>query len=1031
MTNTVGKISGQVLESNLVRQGIDLAFETDLLYLNVNSNRIGINSDTPLRTLYVNSAISSNDLLVDNPTTIGDLEFNNSTITSTNNIVFYATGSSPRITTKTFQVDGIEISSLGISSLRSNENIDIFTSGTGSINLKNNTEVFGNLHATGNITFDGSIIFGSDNTDNVTINADILGNIIPDSTDTYTLGSNSNVWSDLHTNLVNGTNYVSGGAIVNGIDLSLRAGNIWYVSANGNNSNVGDHPNGPFSTIEYALAQATSGDTVYIYPGTYIELFPLIIPEGVTVKGAGIRDVKIVPDTASTYEDVFKLNGQTTVEDLTIADFYYDNINDKGYAFSFNSSLNVTSRSPYIRNVSVITKGSVISGSDPLGFDQGDAGRGAKIDGAMAISTSVEASMLFHSATFICPAADTIVMKNHVRVEWLNCFIYYANRGLYAENGTAGFAGLGLDFGAEVRSIGSANVYGNYGAYADGDEVLMYLINHNFGYIGAGKDTSNDPTNVIQANEIVRINDGKIYYQSMDHKGDFRVGDIFRVVSSTGDIEFQTSVVSNTSINITDGTNTTYIDATEVSTGNIRISGNTIESIIGPLNFNAANNIQTINTNLNINANILVTGDVDSSGNISLGSNFNTTQIAADIVSNLIPNTINFNLGNSLSYYKNLYASQLLFDNINIQGNLIETTESNSDLELAANGTGSVLVANNDLLISQNLSVNGLSTFLNVAVSNNTNVLGNTTATINNIDEYYNGDILITENYVTTTQSNSPLELRANSLGGVIFDQTIKIVDSSISNILLTGSESDKSINFVPYTNFIVNISNNSALRIPVGSNLNRTLINSGEIRFNSSNLSFEGKIVEGTKSLVGLTDFDNNTFISAESTPGSNNNVLNFYNNNILSASFNNNQTQFNKIIIDEIEIDNNVIRTTNTNADIELNTSGTGILSLKNNFSVFTNIVTNIVNNATTEIRSTGAGYVKFTDSKGLLIPYGTDAERPAGVPTGASRYNTDQGYLEVWDGTTWAPASGGGPVVSSLVMEDLSDTYALIFG
>lgn len=1031
MTNTVGKISGQVLESNLVRQGIDLAFETDLLYLNVNSNRIGINSDTPLRTLYVNSTISSTNLLVDNPATINDLEFNNSTITSTNDIIFYSTGVSPKITTKTFQVDGIEISALGISSLRSNENIDIFTSGTGAINLKNNTEVFGSLHATGNITFDGSIVFGSDNTDNVTLNADILGNIIPDLNDTYTLGSYSNRWSDLYTNLVNGTNYVTGGATVNGIDLSLRAGNIWYVSSNGNNSNVGDHPNGPFSTIEYALTQATSGDTVYIYPGTYVELFPLIIPEGVTVKGAGIRDVKIVPDTASTYEDVFKLNGQTTVEDLTIADFYYDNINDKGYAFSFDSSLNVTSRSPYIRNVSVITKGSIISGPDPLGFDQGDAGRGAKIDGAMAIATSLEASMLFHSATFICPAADTIVMKNHVRVEWLNCFIYYANRGLYAENGTAGFAGLGLDFGAEVRSIGSANVYGNYGAYADGDEVLMYLINHNFGYIGAGKDTSNDPTNVIQANEIVRINDGKIYYQSMDHKGDFRVGDIFRVVSATGDIEFQTSVVSNTSINITDGTNTTYIDATEVSTGNIKISGNTIESITGPLNFNAANNIQSISTNFDVNADVAIVGDLDSSGNISLGNNFNTVQISADIVSNLLPNTVNFNLGNSVFYYKNLYASHLLFDNINIQGNLIETTESNSDLELAANGTGSVSITNNNLQVFQDLTVSGISTFLDVSVSNNTSVLGNIIATTHTVDEYYNDNILITENYIATTQSNSPLELKANSLGGVVFDQTIKIVDSSISNILSTGSELDKSINFVPYTNFIVNISNNSAVRIPVGSDLNRTLTNSGEIRFNSLNSLFEGKIVGGTTSLVGLYDLDRNTFISAESTPGSNDNVLNFYNNNILSASFNNNQTQFNKIIIDEIEINNNVIRTINTNADIELDTSGSGILNLKNNFSVATNIVTNIVNNAVTEIRSTGAGYVKFVDNKGIIIPYGTDAERPSGVPTGATRYNTDQGYLEVWDGTTWAPASGGGPVVSSLVMEDLSDTYALIFG
>jgi hypothetical protein len=67
---------------------------------------------------------------------------------------------------------------------------------------------------------------------------------------------------------------------------------------------------------------AASEDTVYIYPGTYIEQFPLTIPVGVTVKGAGIRSVKITPTTATRYNDAFLLNGETTVEDITIADFF-------------------------------------------------------------------------------------------------------------------------------------------------------------------------------------------------------------------------------------------------------------------------------------------------------------------------------------------------------------------------------------------------------------------------------------------------------------------------------------------------------------------------------------------------------------------------------------------------------------------------------------------------------------------------------------------------------------------------------------
>ena len=48
------------------------------------------------------------------------------------------------------------------------------------------------------------------------------------------------------------------------------------------------------------------------------------------------------------------------------------------------------------------------------------------------------------------------------------------------------------DFGAEIRSIASAAVYGNYGVYGDGPGVVMYLIGQNLAYIGTGKDNSND-----------------------------------------------------------------------------------------------------------------------------------------------------------------------------------------------------------------------------------------------------------------------------------------------------------------------------------------------------------------------------------------------------------------------------------------------------------------------------------------------------------------------------------------------------------
>jgi len=149
------------------------------------------------------------------------------------------------------------------------------------------------------------------------------------------------------------------------------------------------------------------------------------VPAGVTLKGHSLRSVNIQPTIATQNNDAILLNGESTVEDITVRNFY-----SPGYAFKFAPGFTVTSRSPYVRNISVITKGTVTSASDPRGFDQGDAGQGAYLDGSVATASSREAGCLFHSVTFITPGVDALTITNGVRVEWLNCFTYFADRGL-------------------------------------------------------------------------------------------------------------------------------------------------------------------------------------------------------------------------------------------------------------------------------------------------------------------------------------------------------------------------------------------------------------------------------------------------------------------------------------------------------------------------------------------------------------------------------------------------------------------------
>jgi len=55
----IGRISGSVLKSNLTRNGTDLAFETNLLYLDVTNSRVGIGTSEPSTILHVNGTITT------------------------------------------------------------------------------------------------------------------------------------------------------------------------------------------------------------------------------------------------------------------------------------------------------------------------------------------------------------------------------------------------------------------------------------------------------------------------------------------------------------------------------------------------------------------------------------------------------------------------------------------------------------------------------------------------------------------------------------------------------------------------------------------------------------------------------------------------------------------------------------------------------------------------------------------------------------------------------------------------------------
>jgi len=1393
----VGRISGPLLKANLLRQGVDLAFETDLVYLQVTdpdsaNHRVGIKTTSPSHTLTVNGTSKTTNLLVDTLSEIADISISGTTISTTKNTLsLLPSGASPVVYQAKLRVDDIELENNVIRTHTTNTDLELRPNGVGSVEIFADTTVNGNIHATGDITADGNITLGNANTDNITFSGEVASNIIPDADDTYTLGTVDKRWADVWVNTLYADAIDTGDIVVDLINLNLRQGNIFYVAENGSDSYSGTHQNDPYRTVKYALSQATSGDTVYIYPGTYEEIFPITIPVGVTVKGSGLRAVKIIPTSGTNTLDAFLLNGECTVEDITIADFY-----SPGYAFKFAPNFTVTTRSPYVRNITVLTKGTVLSVSDPRGFDAGDAGRGAYLDGSVANASSKEASCLFHSVTFITPGVDSIVTTNGTRIEWLNSFTYFANKGFNATSGSTGFAGQGRteirvtgeagtfavgntlsyydtdgitvlgsgtiddidsdgkiyltgkvtgletqferggnktiqafgnaklstsvkkfgtaslvldgtgdyasvqsnsdfafgtnnftielwvyrtatsgfdslidmrtagtdnavviglsslvpyvyiagafriqagsaplnqwnhiayvrngttgtlyvngtsvgswtdsinylskpviigadyvgnngllgyiddlriskgvaryttnftaptsivpndsntvllarfdgnndsttfvdetvlaqdirtnaggtataitlidhsDFGTEVRSIGSACVYGNYGFYGDGLGVIAYLIGQNLAYIGTGKRSDNDLTYVIQANEIVELNDAKIYYSSVDHKGDFRVGDLFYVNQAAGTVEFTTTsfnISSLTGVTFTDGVNTTYIDGTEVSTGNIKISGNTVESISGDLNVLSASDEINLQNNVNITGNLDVVGDVTIGGNITLGNqSTDTISIVAGITSNITPGTTEtYTLGTTGLQWANVYTGNLHIDSINIDGNVIKTVDSNADLELRANGTGKIYVPTNDVLIDNDLTVLGTTTLGNtnitgtvtytgdiiqtgnvtqtgnysvtgtltvgsdaqfqdikiagnrifttlsnssleldaagtgiITVPNNDVSMGQNLTVSGNIDsanltasnritaeEFFNNDILIKDNYITTTTSNSNLELRANGTGYIVLEEF-----NVNANVISSNAAND--IVIQPGTNKLVTISSNQSLIIPVGDTASRPVPQSGMIRFNNQIGRYEGYDGVNWIKLSGVGDLDETTYITAELTPGANDDTIRFYNNNVLTADLTSARLQVPRVEVDNIIIDGNTISST-TNTDIIFNATGTGSIRLAN-FAIKDNTITNVVSDAVTTLAQSGTGYFKIAGTNGFVVPTGISSERPSAYAViGMTRYNSELKQLEIYNGVSWDSAAGAGGGINAATAEDIAITYALILG
>jgi len=361
----VGRITGPLLASNLLRDGVNLAVETQLLYLDVTNGRIGVQTSSPQYTLDVNGTANLANLIVQNTSTFGLL-----TITKT--------ASSGTL--------GSTLGPIHISPAPGNSTI-----------IDSDALVKGNLHATGNITADGNIQLGiSTGSDTLAVGAEIISDLIPKYPNTNNVGSPTNPWLNGYFNRIQAGNVeVYGSTITNilaaqGIDITPQGGplnvygevrvwgqnplgtspvtaNVLYVNESGSDTNDGGamDPSRACRTVSGAVRSPLykEGTSIKVAPGHYRENNPILMKQYTSVIGSDLRTTIIEPMNKT--QDLFHVQSGCYVAQLMTYNGrsgrfpggpgYAPGTNRGAYATAFPPQVNGAKidlfHSPYIQNV--------------------------------------------------------------------------------------------------------------------------------------------------------------------------------------------------------------------------------------------------------------------------------------------------------------------------------------------------------------------------------------------------------------------------------------------------------------------------------------------------------------------------------------------------------------------------------------------------------------------------------------------------------------------------------------------------------
>jgi hypothetical protein len=308
----IGRISGPMLKANLERLGVDLAFETELLYLDVANGRIGIKNSSPSVELDVTgSARISSNLTAQGISTLGNLRLSNNTVTSTN----------------------------------ANGDIVLTPNGTGKVLIGTSSsagdyllQIAGNVYATGNIVAQGNIQLGDADTDTISFGGEVTSDIYPDLDASYRLGKSTKRWIGYFNSLDVGNISIAGSSI-----LTTATNEDLVLDANGTGAVVVNARLGVNTATPVSSVHINATDAVVLPAGTNSERptgEPGMIRFNTDLNKFEVFDSYIWRTLADSSGAALPITSQSFVGDGSTTDFYVaDGITQDSVIVSINGTV--------------------------------------------------------------------------------------------------------------------------------------------------------------------------------------------------------------------------------------------------------------------------------------------------------------------------------------------------------------------------------------------------------------------------------------------------------------------------------------------------------------------------------------------------------------------------------------------------------------------------------------------------------------------------------------------------------------------